>query len=257
MNHKKSYLLSVHVDCLTMEGTVEVIKEAILNKNQLHHTCVNAGKFVLMRKDPELFNSVVSCNLINADGMAVVWASKILTSNPIPERVAGIDLMERVIEMASINNFKVYFLGAKQEIIQQTVDHYTSIYSENIVAGYRNGYFNKVDEIHIANEIAKSGAQILFVGISSPIKENFLFNFREVLKDIGLIMGVGGSFDVISGKVKRAPLWAQENGLEWFYRLVQEPGKLWKRYLIGNFIFICMVGKELLEKLARFLFNKH
>ena len=256
MDRKKSHLLSVYVDCLTMEGTLEVIKDAIQHKKQIHHSCVNAGKFVEMRKNPELYNSVASCNLINADGMAVVWASRLLTRNPIPERVAGIDLMEKVIEMAYHNGYKVYFFGAKQEILEKTIDYYASKYSKNIVAGSRNGYFNAQEEIYIAKEIAESGAQILFVAISTPIKENFLFKFRDILAEVNLIMGVGGSFDVVSGKIKRAPLWAQENGLEWLYRLVQEPGKLWRRYLFGNFIYVFMVVRELIEKVVRFLFNK-
>ena len=256
MNRIQSHLLSVSVDCLTMEGTLNVIKAAIHNKEQIHHSCVNAGKLVEMRKNSELFNSVASCNLINADGMAVVWASRLLTRNPIPERVAGIDLMEKVIEMAHHNGYKVFFFGAKQEILEKTINYYTSKYSKNIVAGSRNGYFNEQEEIYIAKDIADSGAQILFVAISTPIKENFLYRFRDTLANVSLIMGVGGSFDVVSGKIKRAPLWAQNNGLEWLYRLVQEPGKLWKRYLFGNFIFIGMVVRELFEKLTKILFNK-
>jgi N-acetylglucosaminyldiphosphoundecaprenol N-acetyl-beta-D-mannosaminyltransferase len=124
------------------------------------------------------------------------------------------------------------------------VSHYKEKYSPKIIAGYRNGYFTKEEEPKIAKEIAESGANILFVAITSPKKENFLYENRETLKVVNFIMGVGGSFDVVSGLVKRAPSWMQRSGLEWFYRLIQEPKRMWKRYLIGNSKFIFLILKE-------------
>jgi len=123
------------------------------------------------------------------------------------------------------------------------VDHYSEIYSPEIIAGYRNGYFKKEDEPVIARQIADSGANILFVAISSPTKENFLFQQRDTLKKVNFVMGVGGSFDVVSGLVKRAPLWMQRTGLEWLYRVYQEPRRMFKRYLVGNMRFIGLVLK--------------
>jgi len=100
----------------------------------------------------------------------------------------------------------------------------------------------------VAVQIAQSGAQMLFVAITSTTKENFLYKHSKLLKSVNLIMGVGGSFDVISGKTKRAPLWMQKIGLEWFYRFLQEPNRMWKRYLIGNSKFIFLVLKERFSK---------
>lgn len=231
-----------------MAETLDVIDCSIKSKKQIHHACINAGKVVLMRKDPVLFESVRSCNLINADGQAIVWASKILHVNSIPERVSGIDLMDEVVNLAYRNKYKIYFFGAKQKYVEKTVKHYTEKYGDDIVAGYRNGYFKPGEEINIAKDIENSGAEILFVAIKSPIKENFLYNNKNILKNVHFIMGVGGGFDVLAGKVKRAPLWVQKYGLEWLYRLVQEPRKLWRRYLIGNLIFISMVVREYFKK---------
>jgi N-acetylglucosaminyldiphosphoundecaprenol N-acetyl-beta-D-mannosaminyltransferase len=126
-------------------------------------------------------------------------------------------------------------------VVKSVVNKYTDQYESNIIAGYRNGYFTKEDEQDIAIEIANSGANILFVAISSPTKENFLYENKELLNKVNFIMGVGGSFDVVSGQIKRAPLWMQKIGLEWFYRLAQEPRRMWKRYLIGNIKFITLV----------------
>jgi len=230
-----------------MSETLELIKEAIANNKQIHHVVVNAGKIVSMQNDLQLRQSVNDSDLINADGQAVVWASKIL-NKPLKERVAGIDLMENILELANNNKYKIFFLGAKEEIVKAVIEKYTKQFSKDIIAGYRNGYFNKEDETKIATEISKSGANILFVAISSPTKENFLYNNKKLLKNVNFIMGVGGSFDVVSGKVKRAPVWMQNSGLEWFYRFIQEPKRMWKRYLIGNSKFIYLVLKEKLTK---------
>lgn len=241
-------VLGTPIDNLNMTETVNRIIGAISGHQHLHHTVVNAGKIVNMQKDPQLRESVVNADIINADGQGVVWASRIL-GRPLKERVAGIDLMEKLVKIAYLNGYKVFFLGAREDIVRTVVDHYSNIYSPDIIAGYRNGYFNKEDEPAIARQIADSGANILFVAISSPTKENFLFQQRDTLKTVNFIMGVGGSFDVVSGLVKRAPLWMQRAGLEWLYRVYQEPRRMFKRYLIGNFKFIALVLKHRFMKL--------
>jgi N-acetylglucosaminyldiphosphoundecaprenol N-acetyl-beta-D-mannosaminyltransferase len=239
-------ILNTKIDNLSMHQTLQCIENSILQNKKLHHVVVNAGKMVAMQRDLKLRQSVNSCDLINADGQAVVWASRIL-GQPLKERVAGIDLMENLVELAYKKNFKIFFFGAKEEVVSSVVKKYKIKYSKDIIAGYRNGYFNKEDEGHIAQQISDSGADILFVAISSPTKENFLYDNKEALEGVNFIMGVGGSFDVVSGLVKRAPLWMQKIGMEWFYRFAQEPKRMWKRYLIGNIKFIWMVLKARLQ----------
>lgn len=243
----KHKILNTYIDNLNMEETLFKVEQAIENKGQLHHVVVNAGKIVDMQYDAQLRKSVNESDLINADGQAVVWASKFL-GKPLKERVAGIDLMTNLVKMAYENNYKIFFLGAKEDVVKKVVDIYSSKYSKKIIAGYRNGYFDSAEEKTIAKEISESGANMLFVAISSPIKENFLFDNKVLLKNVNFIMGVGGSFDVIAGKVKRAPLWMQRSGLEWFYRLIQEPKRMWKRYLLGNTKFILLTFKEKFSK---------
>jgi len=167
---------------------------------------------------------------------------------PLPERVAGIDLMEELVKLASDKGYRLFFLGAKEEIVKSVVDIYSKKYGHKIIAGYRNGYFKKEDEANIAQQIADSNADILFVAISSPKKEIFLNTYKHLIKT-PFIMGVGGSFDVISGFVKRAPKWMQDWGLEWFYRTMQEPRRMWKRYLFGNSTFIYLVLKEKVKQI--------
>ncbi len=236
-------ILNTNIHNLSMKESLKVIEKSIQSNKQIHHVVVNAGKIVMMQEDLQLRQSVNESDLINADGQAVVWASKVL-GKPLKERVAGIDLMRNLVQLAHKRNYKIFFFGAREEVVKKVVDIYSGEYSPNLIAGYRNGYFKKEEELLIAQEIAKSEANMLFVAISSPTKENFLFENKTILEKVNFVMGVGGSFDVVAGKVKRAPLWMQKAGLEWFYRFLQEPKRMWKRYLIGNLKFLLLVFKE-------------
>ncbi len=247
MTKNRIHILNTFIDNLSMQETLQVIQKSIASKIQLHHVVVNAGKIVAMQKDQQLCESVNNSNLINADGQAVVWASKVL-KKPLKERVAGIDLMQNLVALAHDKGYKIYLLGAKQEVVQQVANTYKKQYNQDIVAGYRDGYFTTQQEPQVVEDIAASGAHMLFVAITSPIKENFLYKHRDILKGVHFIMGVGGSFDVVAGLTKRAPLWMQNAGLEWFYRFAQEPKRMWKRYLVGNSTFIYLVLKEKFKK---------
>ncbi len=244
---KRVYILNCPIDALTMEETIEIIDFAIQNNKHIHHAVVNAAKLVKMKKDKELFESVVNADIINADGIAVVWASKLL-GEPLPERVTGIDLMQNLVKLAHEKGYKIFFFGAREEVVKKVVEKYSKEYSPDIIAGYRNGYYSEEEEPLIAKQIAESGANILFVAISSPKKEKFLYKYKNILKNINFIMGVGGSFDVVAGKVKRAPKWMQKLGLEWFYRFLQEPRRMWKRAFIDNFIFVYYVFVEFIKE---------
>jgi N-acetylglucosaminyldiphosphoundecaprenol N-acetyl-beta-D-mannosaminyltransferase len=234
--------LGIPLDTLTMEETVEHIDRTIRDGGRINHVVINAGKVVAMQDNRELFESVVTCDLINADGQSIVWAARML-GKKIPERVAGIDLMEHLVELAARKGYGCFFFGAREEVVTKVVEIYTARYGAPVVAGYRNGYFDPGEEASIARMIGDSGAQLLFVAMPSPKKENFMYTYRDVMKNVNFNMGVGGSFDVIAGYTQRAPLWMQRTGLEWFYRVLQEPGRMWKRYLVGNTRFILLVLK--------------
>jgi len=243
----KTDLLGISIDSLTMEETINRIQKAIEENARIRQVSINAGKLVLMVKNKELYNSVVSSDIISADGQSIVWASRFLGKH-LPGRVAGCDLMQELVKLAYENKYKCYFFGAREGVIRKVVDQYNSLYSPDIIAGYRNGYFDKNEEPLIAKQIADSGAQLLFVALNSPAKENFLAENGEVLKKINFTMGVGGTFDIIAGITKRAPRWMQKIGMEWFYRFLQEPRRMWKRYLVGNSKFIFLIIKEKLKR---------
>ncbi|MBK5280146.1 MAG: WecB/TagA/CpsF family glycosyltransferase [Bacteroidia bacterium] len=244
---KKITLFNTPIAAISLNETVELVDNAIVNNHQLHHIAVNVAKIVHMQTDKQLYDSVVSADIINADGMPLVWVSKLL-GKAIPERVTGVDLMQSLVELASEKHYKIYFLGAKEEVVKMVVEHYSEKYSPKIVAGYRNGYFSESEEKEVASQIALSGANILFVAITSPKKENFLFRNKDLLSNVNFFMGVGGSFDVVSGVIKRAPIWMQRVGLEWLFRIIQEPKRMWKRYLITNTLFLFYLIKEVINR---------
>jgi N-acetylglucosaminyldiphosphoundecaprenol N-acetyl-beta-D-mannosaminyltransferase len=225
-----------------MKQTIDLIDNAIRNKRSIHHVVINSVKVVNARKDTQLRESIVNCDIINADGQGIIWASRIL-NKPLPERVAGIDLMENLVALAARKKYRIFFLGARENILSKVIQVYSEKYGNDIIAGYANGYFKAEEEVKVAQQIAASRADILFVAMSSPKKEIFLNTHKDLIQT-PFIMGVGGSFDVVAGFVKRAPKWMQEYGLEWFYRTLQEPRRMWRRYLFGNSSFIFLVFKE-------------
>ncbi|KRF54321.1 UDP-N-acetyl-D-mannosamine transferase [Bacillus sp. Soil745] len=239
---KSVELFNCNVACLDMEQTLDEIKRIIDKREISQHVVINAGKVVLMHENIKLKKIVSECPIINADGQSIVWASRFL-KKPLPERVAGIDLMEELIKLSNKKSYSIYFLGAKEEVVKKVVKHYESLYPDVKIAGFRNGYFNQKEEIEIVNNIRKTNADILFVAFSSPQKEYFLSKYSKEL-GVPFQMGVGGSFDVVAGVTSRAPKYMQKIGLEWFYRFIQEPKRMWKRYLVGNSKFIYIVLKE-------------
>jgi len=231
--------LKYALDDLSFNETVDKAVELISSDTTHQHVVLNAAKIVLMEKDKELADIVNSCDLISADGMSIVWASRLL-GKKLKERVAGIDLMQKLLEIADKNRYRIFLFGAEEEVVKSVSNRIREKYKNLIVAGYRNGYYKKEEESEIIKQINESESQIVFVGFSSPNKEFFLNRHKHSLK-VPFCMGVGGSFDVIAGKYKRAPKWMQKAGLEWFYRYIQEPGRLWKRYTINNFLFVMVV----------------
>ncbi|WP_439443429.1 WecB/TagA/CpsF family glycosyltransferase [Listeria aquatica] len=239
---KRISLLGTNIDCLTMNETLDCIEAYIAQKENIQHIAVNAGKINLMSEDPELQMIANQCPLINADGQSIVWAARFL-GYKVPERVAGIDLFIRLVELAAQNKYRIFYFGAEESIVEKVVYIHQKKYPDLEIVGYRNGYFNENQSLQIAKEIADTRPDILFVAFSSPKKEKWIYTYKDVLQ-VPFSMGVGGSFDVIAGKTKRAPKWMQRMGLEWLYRFMQEPRRMYTRYLKGNWLFLKKVWFE-------------
>jgi N-acetylglucosaminyldiphosphoundecaprenol N-acetyl-beta-D-mannosaminyltransferase len=238
---KRIDFLKSPMDIATMLETVEFIENRIDKGDFLQHVVVNVAKIVNMQKDHQLAKSVNSCDVINIDGMGVVFGARFL-GHDVPERVAGVDLFHELLKMSARRHFSVFLLGATNEVVTATAEKVQLLYPNLTVVGFNDGYFWDNEEA-VVDKICESGAKLLFVAITSPKKENFINKWQDKL-GVDFVMGVGGTFDVVAGKVNRAPIWMQNAGLEWFYRVLQEPGRMWKRYLITNSTFAFLLLKE-------------
>jgi N-acetylglucosaminyldiphosphoundecaprenol N-acetyl-beta-D-mannosaminyltransferase len=212
------------------------------------HTVITANAAILcmMRRDPELGEACRRGDLVVADGMSVVWTSR-LAGRGFPERVAGVDLMARLLAAASAHRLRVYFLGARPEVVAALARRCRADHPGLTVAGFRDGYFGPADHDRVVADIRQAAPHMLFVGMPSPFKETWCERHREAL-DVPVIMGVGGSFDVLAGYVRRAPRLVQSAGLEWSWRLAMEPRKLWKRYLVTNSEYLWLAAGEILKR---------
>jgi len=240
-------LLNTDIHSVTEAEVVDLVEQAIDAEEPVRIGVVNAAKLVNMQSDPLLADDVKSSDLVLADGMSVVWASKMLGQG-LPERVAGCDLMYRFFELANRRQWRVYCLGATEEISARVEENLKKEYPNLTLAGRRNGYFSTEEEAEIAAQIAAAKPHFLLVAMTSPKKENFMGAWGETM-NVPIVHGVGGSFDVYAGLVERAPESWQKLGLEWLYRVKQEPGRLWKRYLITNTKFAWLIMKEAVQHL--------
>jgi N-acetylglucosaminyldiphosphoundecaprenol N-acetyl-beta-D-mannosaminyltransferase len=225
-----------------MEETVEAVRRFLTCGGLHQHVCLNAAKVVELDKRPELTAAIEQCSLVSVDGQAVVWASRLL-GNPVPERVAGIDLFERLLAEAAGSGRSVFLLGARQEVLDEVVTRALTRFPGLRIAGAHNGYWADEDETNVVAEVAASGADMLFVALPSPRKELFLEGYAEQL-GVPFRMGVGGSFDVMAGRTARAHRWMQRIGMDWAYRLIQEPRRMARRYLVGNTSFLLLTLKR-------------
>lgn len=230
-------ILGVQLDPWTTAETLIKIEEDYLKPQvPLHLMGVNADKINLCQRDPRLLKIVNECGIINADGASVVLAGKYLGID-IPERVAGIDLMQDLLQVCEEKGYTTYFFGAKQEVLDKMLLGFKTTYPALQVVGSRNGYFTDEELPAIIEDIRTAAPAVIFVGITSPKKEYIVDDcLKEGLNAV--FMGVGGSFDVLSGTISRAPLWMQKAHLEWLFRVMNEPRRLFKRYFVGNTTFI-------------------
>lgn len=247
---RKIDILGVDFDNLTFDETLELVETKIRNKESTHLLGMNADKINELDKSDYKYKEIVlTADIINPDGFSVILASNFL-GKPLPERIAGIDLMQKLIERAAFNGYSLYFLGAKDHVVRKVVKNVSAQYPNINICGFRNGYFSDEEQLDITKDLMLKKPDIVFIGITSPKKE-YLIDFFMKQKVNSVFMGVGGSFDVLSGEIRRAPKWMQKSGFEWIFRVMQEPRRLFKRYFFGNSLFVYKVIKEK----TRYLFS--
>jgi N-acetylglucosaminyldiphosphoundecaprenol N-acetyl-beta-D-mannosaminyltransferase len=198
-------------------------------------TSANGQVLSLCARSKEIRQLFLSADLIHADGMPLVLASRLKGRTPLPERVATTDLFHDAARAAEEKGASFFFLGATQDIIERATAKVRALYPRLTIAGCRNGYIDTGEEDEVVNEINARGADILWIGMGAPYELAFSLRNRARLGNFGLIKTSGGLFDFLSGKNRRAPKWMQAAGLEWLYRLALEPRRLAGRYASTNF----------------------
>jgi N-acetylglucosaminyldiphosphoundecaprenol N-acetyl-beta-D-mannosaminyltransferase len=245
----RAEFLGARIDLLTLEETVQRAIDAMLTRKPTHHVALNVAKLVNMRRNDELKRDVNESHIVGVDGMGIVWGARALGIE-VPERVSGVDLMERLLEVCSQLEFRPYFLGATQEVLERAFLAALDRWPGLSIAGARNGYFSPEEEERVVEDIRASKPDCLFIAMPTPRKERFLRKHRETL-GIPFIMGVGGSLDVLAGHVNRAPARMQRAGLEWLYRVYQEPRRMWWRYANTNAVYAGLLAREWIARRRR------
>jgi len=238
--------LGYSLDGVTAEQAITRMTVGIRTGHTCVHACLNASTVVAMRRDAPLAAAIQQADIVTADGQSIVWALRVLATR-IPERVPATDLMERLIGLAEREAFGVYFLGSTVDVLTDLMDNVVRLHPTLRICGYHHGFYGDADEASLVDQIRNCRPDMLFVGMSSPRKELFMASHRLEL-EVPLMMGVGGAFEILAGRKKRAPAFVKRYGLEWLFRMMQEPRRLWRRYLIGNVVFTLMVVAELVNR---------
>ena len=219
------------------DESISILTNYIESVSPHQHVVVNLAKLVSAEKSEQLKNDILNANFIGTDGGAIRVASS-LSGVSLPNHRTGCDLFLDLLKVCEKNGFGVYFFGASPNNIEKFVSEVKLLYPNLIISGFQHGHIKRTHDnknfdseamVVVANSIKLSGAKFLAVGISSPFKENFIASHLDSL-GVGLVMGVGGSFDVVAKVTTRAPEWMQKTALEWAYRLYQEPSRMFNRY---------------------------
>jgi len=235
-------IFNIKINPLSRAEFLSIIRSGIKRGDQLAQFGVNSATINDIVRNEEFRRTINKADLVHIDGMSVVWALRSFGYS-VPERVATPDLADDILAMADREKMSLFLFGAREDILSLCRQNIEKKYPGIKIAGCRNGYYKPEEEKAIFNMINETRPDILLLGMSSPKKELFFESYRHELQ-AKYILGVGGYFDIVSGLIRRAPHWMQDTGLEWLFRLMQEPRRLWKRYLIGIHQFFWLVTRE-------------
>jgi N-acetylglucosaminyldiphosphoundecaprenol N-acetyl-beta-D-mannosaminyltransferase len=241
--------LGLRFDDVTLAEAVERVIQFVKSGKPHSVFTLNAELIVRAQTDAWLRDVYQSAHLATVDSYVVGYSIR-ACGHALREPVSAARLMFALLPVANAEKFSVYLLGASEDIVRTVARRITEQYPDVVIAGFRNGYFDSEAKDEVVEEIRASNADLLFVAMSTPLKEAFIHTNLATL-NVPVCIGVGGTFDIIAGKTKHAPGWISRLGLEWFYRFAQEPRRLWKRYLTTNAVFLRLLGREWLRTTRR------
>jgi N-acetylglucosaminyldiphosphoundecaprenol N-acetyl-beta-D-mannosaminyltransferase len=235
-------LLGIKINEEKKEVILKKIEEFIRERKPHYIITLNTFGFTLAQKDEEFKNIVNSADIVIPDGAGIIFAAKFLKNLKL-ERIAGIDLICDLFKISKYKYWSFYFLGAKREVINKCVENLKKDYPYLKILGARDGYFKEEEEKEIVKDIREKKPDILLAGMGMPKQEKFIYRYKKEL-DVPVCIGVGGSFDVLAGVVKRAPKIFQKIGAEWLYRTIQEPKRFKRISCIPEFLFLILRSKK-------------
>ena len=231
-------ILGLRVDCLSPNEALETIDGYVRERTPRQVVTADSSMVVLARHDPELRRIVEGADLVTPDGWGILWASRMFRT-PIPYKVSGVDLAERLCARSPLKGYRIFFLGAGPNVAQEAAEKMRQRYPGTSIVGVRDGFFTAAQEPEIAAEIRAAAPDVVLVALGIPKQEKWIDRHKNTL-DVPVLIGVGGTFDVFSGRVKRAPLWMQNSGLEWLYRLSKNPRKFGKVMTLPQFALLAL-----------------
>ncbi|HCJ65762.1 MAG TPA: glycosyltransferase [Elusimicrobia bacterium] len=240
---QRSQIFNLPIDQVTLIQTLQISKDFILEKKTHQIVTLNSLMVNQSFKDKGMCGILQRADLVVADSVGIFWAMKFL-GKPLPKVIPGIDLMLELCKMSEREGYRIYLLGAKEEIVEKTVFQLKKMFPQLKIIGHHHGYFSPAEEKKIIREIKDLSLDILFVGLGSPRQEKWISAYLKEL-DVNLAIGVGGSFDIISGKLKRAPVRLRRMSLEWLYRCYQEPWRIKRIIHLPVFIFRVILSRIL------------
>ncbi len=235
-------LFGIQFSGLTLEQAIAFLDECARRHEGVVAFTANVDHIVRRSKDPEFARYYEAADLVFADGTPGVWSAKLLR-RPV-HRVPGIDLLYACLRMAGENGHRCFFLGARPETLAKAIDVAERAFNGLKIAGSHHGYFQ--DSAPALSAIADARPQFIFVGMGSPRQEKWIAENAAKIAP-AIILPVGGSFEVLAGEKSRAPKFIQHIGMEWMWRMLQDPRRLWKRYLIEDFPFLGMLLREIIS----------
>ena len=242
MVQNQIHVLSVPIDVVTMTEAVQKVL-TLVGEPGLHMVATANAEMVMMaQENKKLLEVLQKADLVVPDGAGVLWAAE-QQGESFPERVTGCDLLYHLLQAAKDNNIKVYCLGGAEGVVKQALENAAAELGDLPVVGYHSGYFTEEEEVEILKDIERSGAQLVFVAFGVP-KQEFWIRDRLAHLEGVVAMGVGGSFDVMAGMLKRAPLWMQRNRLEWLYRLLLQPKRIIRMLALPKFMWAVWRHKQ-------------
>lgn len=227
-------ILGVPVHPMTMQEAVTALEERMQADMQTFVVTANA-EIIMMCQEDAGYNQIISheAELVLPDGAGAVWAGRHL-GYKVPERVAGFDLYNQLLALSAKKGYKAYFFGGSPGVAEAAKAKSEELYPGVQIVGCHNGYFTDADVPAIIDAINKSGAEMLFVALGAPKQEKWILEHRNELKP-RILMGIGGSFDVLAGKMERAPKWMQDASLEWAFRLYKQPSRFMRMMALPKF----------------------